>query len=283
MITDFYQTNKNFLTEKVKKSFFRVEKNLKTSTPKQIIRNIILISVLILAVIARSTSNRPVNTGYLGYAPFGTMSMSTRAGTAALTTPPPTASHHSASLVSVDTNTQAQPKTIKLQRSKGGNDVVSVKKPVMQSSKVQKTNTSKKARSMAQTTLSTPTTTQRTEFSATNEEIDIISQKVEQAQKGKMTTCIRNIEGTNIVTPVGSRGCYARNRLINDIVKTVLEAHPDFISQVVDANHLNGRPMLESLGLSINNGATISTTQEVHKLKSKIDYTRKDHVESVTT
>ena len=97
-----------------------------------------------------------------------------------------------------------------------------------------------------------------------------------------MTTCIRNIEGTNIITPVGSRGCYGHNRLINDIVKAVLEAHPDFIAQVVDADHLNGRPMLESLSLPINNGATISTTQEVHKLKNKIDYTRKDHVELVT-
>ena len=222
LITDFYQTEKKFLTEKVKKSFFRVEKNLKTYTPKQIIKYIILISALILAVIPRSTANRPVNTEYLGYAPFATISMSRRVATAALTTPPPTASQHSASLVSVDTNTQAQPKTIKFQRSKRGNDVVSLKNRVMQSSKVQKTNTSKKARSTAQTTLSTSTTTQRTDFSATNEEVAIISQKVEQVQKRKMKTCIRNIEGTNIITPVGSRGCYAHNRLINEIVKTVL-------------------------------------------------------------
>ena len=46
--------------------------------------------------------------------------------------------------------------------------------------------------------------------------------------------------------------------------------------------NLHGRPMLESLGISVNSASAISITEEVHQMKNKIDFTRKHDIKTVT-
>ena len=81
---------------------------------------------------------------------------------------------------------------------------------------------------------------------------------------------------------MGSTGCYGHTEQVNNIISYVLEAHPEWLSQQCDADHLIESRDLESLAMSRRNAATILLTPRVHKLKTKLDITRDADVTQVS-
>ena len=85
-----------------------------------------------------------------------------------------------------------------------------------------------------------------------------------------------------ILSPVGSTGCYGHTEQVNNIISSVLEAHPEWLSQRCDADDLIENRKLESLDMGRPNAATILLTPKVHGLKNQLDLARDPDVTEVS-
>ena len=284
LITDFYQTEKNILTEKIQKNFSLLKGELSSLTPKEIIKSIVFTSALLLMIISKNNYVPPKNERFIGSPAYGSISYSyaTRYAKQAMTDSLSSATPQSPTFATKSTKTTFHPKVVKMESAKVDQTLKSGKNkqtlsPTAKATKRAKlgsgTNRQKKAASI---------TTATTSALTKSEQVKVIEQEVQALQGSSLISYIHNIEGTHLISPVGSTGCYGHTEQFNTIISYVLKSHPDWFLQPCDADHLIERRDSESLGMSRRNGATILLTPKVHQLKSKIDLNRDPDVTQVS-
>lgn len=185
LITEFYQTEKNILTEKIQKNFYLLQIELKNITPKQIVKTIVFTSALLLVIMARRKYVPARNERYLGPPPYGSISHSyaTRYAKQALADPSSAATSQSPTFPAKSTKTAVNSRAVKMQSPQIDQTLTSGKNKQTLSSTAKATKRAKLGTGTKTQKKAASITAQTTTASTKSEEVKVIDQKV-QAQLG---------------------------------------------------------------------------------------------------
>ena len=198
LITEFYQTEKNILTEKIQKNFYLLQIELKKITPKQIIKTIVFTSALLLVIMARRNYVSTRNERDLGASPYGSISYSyaTRYAKQALADSASTANPQSPTFAAKSTKTAGHSKAVKMQSAKADQTLTSGKNKQTLSSTAKATKRAKLGSGTKTQKKAASITAQTAAASIKSEEVKVIDQKVQAQLGSSITPHIHNIANT---------------------------------------------------------------------------------------
>ena len=301
LTNDFFESKEPFLSEQIKPFAINI-------TPRNIIKNILFITALVLIVVQRSRQPPSRNQASFGNAPFASMTISRPSSRPVLTASRPVLTSSAASYSNqllYPTNQQSTGKTetgtfnlktqtdkVTMSNSRLGNKVVSSqnRKALIPDSRASKLKTlggptsSKTQKNRSEQTFSTSTPI------SIEQQVQSLVQLVKPLEGSSVTSDIQNIPNTNLVTATHTTGCYAHTQKMNTHVGDTLKANrercPDLKLYAVEADHIQGREIAKGVGINEDSAATVCISSDIHKLKTNkttgVDLTRSDNVITIS-
>lgn len=288
LITDFYQTEKTILLEKVQTNLSVLQEEVRALTPKQIRSSILLASAYLLIITGGLKPNKPLPQNY--QAPLA--SMTTRSGARFLSRtsePSPTIINSAATPEQRSSAETGQ--TQRTTRSAKRNLTLSNKTEKLtlqetpRAQKRVKLGNAQVKRNSSKNALSAATQANLEKAgSVTSDQIDEIRQEV-QAEVGSTVTVNLHPVGDSSVLSLGStHGCYNHARLANTIFKNLLDRYTVWLSmqvQPMDADHMLDKPTLRSFGMEYSRASSMLISVDTHTAKNKVDFTRSADIKTV--